>query len=488
MSMLQATGLEQVSNVNTRPLCVDLDGTLVKSDTLLDSLLLLARLHPMQALQSPAWALRGKAALKRETASRVALDVDHLPYNKPLIAYLKEQKAAGRRIYLATGADSGTAERVAAHFDFFDGVLASDGKTNLTGSNKLDGMRNRFGEEGYDYIGNAAVDIPLLRHAGSAMIANPERGLASRLQRSGIAVEKEFEDRAGAFKTFLSAIRVHQWAKNVLVIVPLLLSHALTSSNITSAITAFFCFSLCASATYIVNDMLDIDADRRHPRKRFRAFASGDMSTLTGAVIAVVFMASAILGSWLLLPPTFLLWLLLYIAATLTYSLYLKRIALVDVILLSGLYTVRVLAGGAATEVPISPWLSAFSVFLFLSLAMVKRFSELRNALERGTKFAHGRGYLSVDIEQLRSFGTASAYAAVVVFAMYISGRDVTVLYHHPGRLWLAAPLMLLWLSRVWLLASRGELNEDPIIFAVTDRMSLLIGVVVMLTAVLAAL
>src|SRR6202789_614145 len=188
MSMLQATGIEQATAIAERPLCVDLDGTLVKSDTLLDSLLLLVRLRPLQALQSPAWAQRGKAALKREVASRVTLDVDHLPYNRPLIAYLKEQKAAGRRIYLATGADSETAERVAAHFDFFDAVLASDGKTNLTGSNKLDGMRSRFGDEGYDYIGNASVDIPLLRHAGSAMLANPEHGLTSRLRSSGIKV------------------------------------------------------------------------------------------------------------------------------------------------------------------------------------------------------------------------------------------------------------------------------------------------------------
>src|ERR1700743_1820409 len=195
MSMLQATGIEQASGIAMRPLCVDLDSTLVKSDTLLDSLLLLMRTHPLEALQSPAWALRGKAALKREVAARVTLDVDHLPYNRPLIVYLAEQKAAGRRIYLVTGADNKTAERVAAHFDFFDGVLASDGKTNLTGDNKLEGMRSRFGEEGYDYIGNASVDIPLLRHAGSAMIANPERGLASRLRRRGIAVQREFDDK-----------------------------------------------------------------------------------------------------------------------------------------------------------------------------------------------------------------------------------------------------------------------------------------------------
>ena len=485
--MSQVTVTEPASAAAARPLCVDLDGTLVKSDTLVDTLLLLVRRHPLAAFRIPSWILRGKAALKREAASMVSLDAAHLPYNRPLIAYLKEQKDAGRRVFLATGADSRIAESVSRHLGLFDGVLASDGKTNLTGSSKLEELRSRFGSGGYDYIGNASVDIPLLSHAGSAMIANPEPGLARRLQNKGISVQREFYDRGGALRTFFRAIRIHQWAKNVLILVPFLLAHKLNVTQALSAAEAFLCFSLCASATYIVNDMLDIEADRRHPRKRLRPFAAGDIPAWTGVVAGSTFLLCALVGAYFLLPLEFLLWLLLYIAATLAYSLHLKRVALVDVILLSCLYTIRVLAGGAATHVPISHWLSAFSIFLFLSLAMVKRFSELKNALERGTTFAHGRGYLSVDIEQLRSFGTASAYAAVVIFSMYISGRDVTILYQHPGRLWLAAPFMLLWVSRVWLLASRGELDEDPIIFAVTDRMSLLIGVVVALTAVLAA-
>lgn len=485
--MSQATVTEPATAAAARPLCVDLDGTLVKSDTLIDTLLLLVRRQPLAVFRIPGWILLGKASLKREAASRVSLDEAHLPYNRPLLAYLKEQKDAGRRIFLATGADSQIAESVSRHLGVFDGILASDGETNLTGKNKLESLRNRFGNDGYDYIGNARVDIPLLSHAGSAMIANPEPGLAGRLRRKGISVQREFNDRDGALRTFFRAIRIHQWAKNVLILVPFLLAHALNMAQASAALIAFFCFSLCASATYIVNDLLDIEADRKHPRKRYRPFAAGNMPAWAGVAIGSAFLLCAIAGAYFLLPPEFLLWLFLYIAATLAYSLYLKRVALVDVILLSGLYTVRVLAGGAATHVPISHWLSAFSVFLFLSLAMVKRFSELRNALERGTRFAHGRGYLSVDIEQLRSFGTASAYAAVVVFAMYISGREVTIGYRHPGRLWLAAPFMLLWLSRVWLLASRGELDDDPIIFAVTDRISLLIGAVVALTAVLAA-
>ncbi|HZD50479.1 MAG TPA: UbiA family prenyltransferase, partial [Silvibacterium sp.] len=247
------------------------------------------------------------------------------------------------------------------------------------------------------------------------------------------------------------------------------------------------CFSLCASATYIVNDLLDIESDRRHHKKRFRPFASGDLPVTAGVGIIVLFMILAFTGA-MFLPGAFLVWLVVYLVTTLSYSLYLKRVVLIDVILLSGLYTLRLLAGGAATDVIFSPWLAAFSIFLFLSLAMVKRFSELQNIRAQGNTLSNGRGYLLADIEQIRSFGTASAYASVVVFAFYIYGSRATGLYHHPVRMWLMTPLIILWLSRVWLLASRGELDEDPVIFAVTDRMSLLIGAGVALIALLATI
>jgi 4-hydroxybenzoate polyprenyltransferase/phosphoserine phosphatase len=468
-----------------RPLCVDLDGTLVKSDTLVDSLLVLLRTKPVSALQTFRWVLGGKAALKAKVSSIVSLDVAHLPYNRPLLAYLEQERAHGRRIYLATGADAKLAKKIAAHLGLFTGVLASDGNKNLTGDNKLAGLQSEFGEEGFDYIGNARPDLPLLQHAGEAMLANPHSSLQAQLKSRQINIGRQFEDRSSRKKAFLRAIRLHQWAKNVLIFVPLLLAHALKLPLILNAILAFFCFSLCASATYIVNDLLDIEADRGHPRKRLRPFAAGDLQVSTGVAIILSFLAVAFFGT-LFLPREFLGWLLLYLVVTLSYSLVLKRVVLVDVIILSGLYTVRMLSGGAATNTGISAWLAGFSVFLFFSLAMVKRFSELQNLRERGNAPSNGRGYLVADIEQLRSFGTASAYAAVVVFSLYISGSNVTALYAHPIRMWLIVPLMLLWISRVWLLASRGEMNEDPVIFAVTDRMSLLIGLAVVAIALFA--
>jgi 4-hydroxybenzoate polyprenyltransferase len=467
-----------------RPFCVDLDGTLVKSDTLIDSLLLLVRAHPLTALRTPIWALQGKAAFKAKVTAHVSLDAAHLPYNLPLLAYLAEQYADGRKLYLTTGADTRLAARIAEHLGIFTEVFASDGSTNLTGHNKLASLQARF-DSGFDYIGNARPDLPLLADSVQPMVANPDVALSHALKSRKIEVARSFEDRRPALRAMVKAIRPHQWTKNVLLLVPLLLSHNLRLRSVAQVALAFLCFCLCASATYIVNDLLDIEADRRHPKKRLRPFATGDLPALTGVGLALFFLAGAFIGAYFL-PAAFLGILLLYALTNLGYSLFLKRIALVDVLLLSGLYALRLLAGGAAAGVVISPWLAGFSLFLFLSLAIVKRFSELQNVRARGHIPSKARGYLLADIEQLRSFGTASAYASVVVFSLYISGHDVTALYRHPERMWLITPFMILWISRVWLLAGRGELDEDPVLFALTDRMSLLIGLCVLIIVLLA--
>lgn len=448
-------------------------------------MLVLIRSHPRKLVMLPTWLTGGKAMFKQHVTSVVSLDVAHLPYNLELLEYLRAEHAAGRRIYLATGADGRLAHRVAEYLGIFNGVLASDGRTNLTGNHKLTDIEARFGA--FDYIGNAPPDLPLLRRAGSAMVANPDRRLRAQLRSGRVPIERQFNDRRPTLKVLAKAIRVHQWAKNVLIFLPLLLAHSLQAGPLLRCVLAFACFSACASATYIVNDLLDLEADRRHPKKRNRAFASGDLSAAAGVVLAAVLVILAFVGAhWL--SAAFFGWLVVYGITTLAYSLFLKRIALVDVLVLSGLYTLRLLAGGAAAPVPISPWLSAFSIFLFLSLAMVKRFSELHNLREAGATPRNGRGYLLADIEQLRSFGTSSAYASVIVFIFYVSGRDVVSLYRHPQRMWLMIPLLIWWLNRVWLLASRGELDEDPLIFALTDRVSLLLGALMAAVAALAAM
>jgi 4-hydroxybenzoate polyprenyltransferase len=475
---------------------VDQDGTLVKSDTLLDSVIVLARHSPGSLLRFPMWTLQGKAAFKRNVSSMVALDVVHLPYNQPLLEYLRQQHAAGREIYLATGADNLLAERVAGHLGIFTGVLASDGSVNLTGGNKLAAFQQRF-PTGFSYIGNARLDLPLLTHSVHPMVANPHRGLRAALRSAAVQPALTFTDATSPVKAWLRAIRLHQWAKNTLIFLPLLLAHMRAAGPAVAALLAFLSFGLAASATYLFNDLLDLEADRHHPRKRSRPFATGDLSPITGAVTILLLLALS-LALALLLPHVltalspqfiwngqgrFLEWLALYAISTTVYSLRLKRMVLVDVMVLSCLYTIRILAGSAASGVRVSPWLAAFSIFFFLSLAFVKRFSELESLSlrsEDSEKLAvKGRGYRISDLEQLRSFGTASGYASVVVFALYIGNEVAQSLYPHHSRLWLLVPVLLLWLSRLWLKASRGELHEDPVVYAITDRRSLQLGVVV---------
>lgn len=490
-----------IDTASSTVLCVDLDGTLVKSDTLIDSTLVLARQHPALLMKIPGWLTEGKASFKRHITGSVALDVAHLPYNRELLQFLEQERARGRSIYLATAADEALAHRVADHLGLFDGVIASDGTNNLAGKNKLEAFRHRFGEN-FCYIGNAAPDVPLLKACHTPMVANPTSGLRSALRREKIVPVRTFSEKNSWLKAWFKALRIHQWAKNVLIFLPLLLAHALNTSAITASLMAFFAFGLCASATYIVNDLLDIEADRLHPRKRRRPFAAGDLSAVSGVMVIGLFLVVSFLMAvsipWVELrlgssspgtnhflgfttPYSFLGWLGVYAVTTLAYSLRLKRAVLVDVIVLSGLYTIRILAGSAATGVEVSTWLGSFSIFFFLSLAFVKRFAELENLRERGGASAKGRGYHIADIEQLRSFGSASGYVSVAVLTLYISNLDAAQLYHHTKRLWLLVPVLLLWISRLWLQASRGELDEDPVVYAITDKRSLLLGVLVAL-------
>ena len=468
-----------------RPLCVDLDGTLVKSDTLVDSLLVLARSHPRTLLKLPGQVLRGKAAFKAFVGKSVSLDVVNLPYNRKVLQYLHQEKARGRSIYLATGADEQLARRVADHLGIFTGVLASDGATNRTGDRKLESLRERFDCADFDYIGNHTPDVPLLAAATEPMLANPSLSLLLRLKARGIRPVQTFNDRNSFLRTLLKSLRLHQWSKNLLIFIPLLCSHIVSSGKLLIALAAFFCFSFTASSAYIVNDLLDIDADRRHPRKRLRPFASGEFPAMAGVLLVVMLLASSLIGG-MLLPGHFFAWLLIYLCVTLAYTGVLKRIVLVDVLTLSGLYISRLLAGGSVTTTQISQWLAGFSLFLFLSLAMAKRFAELENLRPTNAVPKNGRGYLLTDLDQLRSFGTASAYAAVVVFAIYISGPDVSRLYRHTKVLWLSVPLITLWLNRVWLLASRGRMDEDPVSFALTDPMSQMIGLLFVIIVLVA--
>lgn len=466
------------------PLAVDLDGTLVLSDTLHESILALLRGNPLLLFVMPFWLLGGKARFKREIARRLVPDPASLPYNEPLLAWLREQRP-GRKLILASAADAGIVNAVADHLQLFDEVLASDGERNVAGEAKSQALVQRFGEGGFDYAGNSRVDIEVWRHARASIVVNASASTRHQAQALG-NVAQEFPSRPGGIRGWARALRLHQWVKNLLVFVPLLSAHLwFDQTAATNTLIAFIAFSLCASSVYLLNDLMDLPSDREHPRKRHRPFASG-LLPLAGGVALIPFLLIAAFALSLLLPERFSLVLAGYFALTLAYTFVLKRIEIVDVVVLACLYTARIIAGAVAIPVAASFWLLAFTMFLFLSLALVKRYAELVLMRDRRQSAAAGRGYQIDDLPLIGALGVASGYLSVLVLALYVnSGTDATGLYGHPKLLWLLCPLLLYWISRAWMLTHRGRMHDDPLLFAVRDRIS---QVIMALTLVIVAI
>ncbi|MFY1828860.1 UbiA family prenyltransferase [Myxococcus fulvus] len=457
-------------------LAVDLDGTLVRTDTLHENLLVLFKRAPWLVLLLPLWVLKGKAYFKAEVARRAALDASLLPYNEELLGFLQEEKARGRKLVLATAADQRIAQAVASHLGLFAEVHASDGQQNLSGARKLAKLKASLGT--FDYAGNDAVDVPLWRESRQVVVVHAPAGVLKQAQGLGRGVHRVFEKPRTSPRVWVKALRVHQWAKNALVFVPLLAAHKAASPDLLlKAVLGFAAFSLCASSVYVLNDLLDLDSDRRHPTKKNRPFAACTLPVSVGVVMAPLLLVAGA-AVCLFLPPAFAALLATYYALTLAYSLRLKQVVMLDVLVLAGLYTVRIFGGSLAVGVPTSSWLLMFSTFLFLSLALVKRLSEVRRLRLSNETSAHGRGYLAQDYEQLASLGAAAGQVSVLVLALYITSKEVTVYYDHPERLWLLCPVMLYWVGRIWVLAHRGQVNEDPLVFALRDRVSYAVGLV----------
>jgi 4-hydroxybenzoate polyprenyltransferase len=453
------------------PLCVDLDGTLIRSDLLFESALALLRRNPLYIFSFMFWLLRGRAHLKREIALRAEVDPAALPYDERVLDWLREN--AGRPRVLCTASDSRLAEGVAAHVGLFDTVMASDGALNLAGQNKGDALRERYGERGFDYAGNEYRDLHIWKHARRAIVVNAGEGLA-RAAAQCCEVERVFEPARGGLRTWLKALRLHQWLKNLLVFLPLFAAHrVLEIQALGNCILAFLAFGLCASGVYVLNDLFDLDADRRHPRKRLRPFAAGTLPLSLGLAAAPLLTVAG-LALALLVSLPFAGVLLTYYVLTLAYSLRLKRIVMLDVVVLAALYTVRIIGGAVVVGGGLSFWLLAFSMFLFLSLAMLKRYTELYSVRDSG-KPPSGRGYAVDDIALIQSLGGASGYMSVLVLALYINSTASEALYRRPEVLWLLCPLLLYWISRVWLIAHRGGMHDDPVVFAIVDRVSRII-------------
>jgi 4-hydroxybenzoate polyprenyltransferase len=415
------------------PLCVDLDGTLIRGDLLLESLLLLVRRNPLYLFRAALWLLRGKACLRSEIATRIELDPAALAYDRAVLEWLRAQRQSGRTLWLCTASNPQLATRVAAHLRLFDDVMAADHVAALAG-----------------------------KPVGT------------------------FPPPARDVRAFIRALRPHQWAKNALVLVPLLAAHHLAAAGgLLNGLLAVAAFCLCASSVYVINDLLDLPSDRAHPRKSRRPFASGDLSILTGFIMAPALLGAAALIA-AVLPERFILVFATYFVVTMAYSLLLKGRVIVDALVLAGLYTLRVIAGAGAVTVALSFWLLLFSVFLFLSLAFVKRFAEL-DALRRQERLnAAGRGYTVEDLPILQSLGTAAGYLSVLVLALYINSPDIQSLYHRPKVIWMLCVLMIYWISRVWMTAQRGQMHDDPVVFALKDRISIGVALLAALTILVA--
>ena len=447
-------------------LVVDLDGTLIATDLLWESTFQLLKQNMLYLFLLPVWALRGKGYLKHQISLRVAIDPAILPYRGEFVAYLREEHRKGRRLVLATGAARRFAESIAAYLGFFDAVYATDETRNLTSAHKTKFLLETFGDVKFAYAGNSRADVPVFDAASEAVVVAPDRA-AAKWQRAHSA--KLFEAPKTNWKTFVKMLRVHQWTKNTLIFVPPILDHEIMDWQIlVNATIAFFAFSFAASAIYIVNDLFDLPLDRQHARKRNRAFASGAFSISFGLKIAVALLVLAgLLAAQL--PWVFGAVLLIYLISTTAYSLSLKRMLLIDVLTLAGLYTLRILAGAAANQIEGSFWLLAFSSFFFLSLALVKRYVELQNtALVEKNRIA-GRGYRQADREVVAQCGVSSAFAAALVLALYVNSDAVVSLYSYPWLIWPLCPMVLYLNIRIWILAHRGEMHDDPVVFIISD-------------------
>ena len=457
------------------PLCVDLDGTLIRSDTLHEALLTFVKGSPFAAARLPTWLLAGKAKLKHAVAERIQLDSSTFPYCQNVLDLIDEVRRKKRPVVLVTAAPAKIAHAVAESLGLFTDVLSSEETLNLSRQRKADALVRRYGVKGFDYVGNSADDLPVFAQCRRAFLVSTNGKLRRAATRSNQDLRLINRPRAGP-KTWLKALRVHQWLKNILVFVPLLASgQFLRLERFETALVALASFSFLASAVYILNDLVDLDADRRHPRKRERPFASGALSIASGVAI-VPLLITAALGLSLLLPPLFLATLLAYALLTTIYSFRLKRQVIVDVMLLAGLYTMRILAGSAATGIRPSFWLLAFSMFIFLCLAMVKRYSELQLSADSATALA-GRGYLTSDLPVVLAIGSGSGLVSVLVLALYTQALIVPELYPAPEWIWLVPPLLLYWVARLWLKAGRGEIDDDPVIFAAKDWQSVIVAV-----------
>ena len=464
----------QTTDTQGVPLVVDLDGTLCRTDTLQEGVLALIANRPLALLQLPGWLSEGRAGLKARLADQGVVAPDELPMNDAVVEMINVARDEGRRTALVSAADHRQVTAVAAATGLFDEAYGSAEGQNLKGDAKAAFLTQHFGPKMFDYVGDSRADLPVWAAARRGITVRAGQGLRHAAAAANSDIH-HIDPPEGRLAVHLRAMRPHQWLKNILMFLPAMAAHDLT--RLLPVLLCFLAFCLTASAVYVINDLLDLASDRAHPRKRERPFAAGELTAGTGVAMAGGLLFSALILGLLTGNLLFLAVLIFYLAITFAYSMWLKRKLIVDVLTLAGLYTTRIIAGGVAASVVLSPWLLGFSMFLFLALAAVKRQAELTDQFKAGRESA-GRAYEIGDLPVLRGVALSATQAAVLVLALYISSTDVQALYSRPTVLWLICPILLYWCIRMVMKAHRGIMPDDPIVFAVRDQVSLLLIIV----------
>jgi 4-hydroxybenzoate polyprenyltransferase len=468
------------------PLCVDLDGTLVATDTLLESLLELLKTAPWKLFALLAAWMGGRPKLKRFMVQNAPVDPVTLPYREEVLDEIRRAREDGRRVVLVTASDQGTADAIASHVQLFDEAIGSDGENNLKASRKAEYLVSRFGVGGFQYIGDSPADLPVWKAANEAIMVWPSPSTRRAAERS-VPKVNVLSERPSKWKAMVKALRPHQWAKNALLFVPLYFSHEYTDpSLVLTAVMAFVSFSFCASSIYVLNDLVDLPSDRQHRSKRNRPLAAGTLSIPGGLALSAASLTLAITLAATLVNPRFVLVLLGYVVLTTAYTFVLKQKMIVDVLTLASLFTYRVFAGAVAVDVSLSPWLLAFSIFFFTSLAFVKRYAELIQIKGDPTQSLKGRNYVPADIPIIASAGPAAGLLAVLVFALYINSPTMVMYYPRPEALWGICLILVYWIMRIWFLAARDQMHDDPVLFAVKDKISLAAGALVVVCLLVA--
>ncbi len=467
------------------PIAVDLDGTLTLSDTLHEGIIGMLAHAPGRAIELASSLRAGKAAFKRQVAEGGEFDPAGLPYNEDLLAFLRTERAAGRRVGLFTAADQSVADAVAAHLKLFDVVRGSNGTTNLSGETKAAAIEAAFGP-GFTYAGNGIVDLPIFARAASVVLAGPVLSLRGKLAPDA-KVEASFPVAPAGPWVWAHALRLRHWPKNALVFVAPVLSGQETALWL--SIPLFVLFGVLSSATYLLNDLADLVADRAHPKKRFRPLSSGAIPARDGVLVAIAMIAMSLVAGAVLLPPGCVAVLAAYLVITLLYSSYFKQLPMIDVTVLAGLFTLRVLAGGTLVNAALSPWLHTFSMLFFLGLATIKRYAELHRVGDTMVDGGTARGYGQQDKPILLATGVSTGLSAIVIFMIYLINEQYPrAIYARPDLLWGIMPILLVWTLRLWHLAVNGLMSEDPVTFALKDRFSLMAGGVIVLILIAARL